>query len=605
MLRGVDATNAQELRMTSPYVGRIIRTAVAVLVLLTSSYFVDLAAAQSAPDTWQAAVIGDSTSRSGATKCSGVACITAVMSAAVDTSATIDQVTFVNGALTGDGTLVTRVDSFDRLEDGVRAGLMVRDSLSAGSRQVFAYVSPMAVAGFQWRDVTGAARSTTAGTSGSLPMWLKVRRTGNQFTTYRSTNGTDWLQVAQQTVTMGSTVRVGLAVASEGKRRSTARFSLTSLTATLPTDWDAIDIGSNAGGATYPANSKLTVASAGRGILGTADDFHFVFRAVTTDVDVIARVGGIKTTDTAAATGLMVRRSMHPAAANAAVLVTPAGSVSFERRLLANASAIVSAGGTATAPVWLKLQRRGNQIAVFRSSDAIQWTPVGEDTISFGDQIYVGVVLANHDPTTMASANVDSIDVHASNPNVSPTVSVSSPISGTTVAAGTSVVISAAAGDSDGSVAAVDFLVNGSVIATDVSAPFGATWTPSAGTYVLQAVAHDDQGATTTSSSVTITVQAPALPPPLPAPGLLTFTPSPDDVTGVAFYQLEIFRADTELGSAVIVTSLGKPPVVNGQISVDLSTTLAQLASGTYVAVVDAIGAGGVSSSAPSPSFIR
>jgi regulation of enolase protein 1 (concanavalin A-like superfamily) len=592
--------------MTSLQPCRIIRSAFAVLVLLTSTHFADIAAAQSAPDTWQVGIIGNSTSRSGPPKCSGVACITAVNSADVDTSATIDQVTFVNGVLTGDGTLVTRVDSFDRLEDGVRAGLMVRDSLSAGSKQVFAYVSPMGVAGFQWRDVTGAARSTTGGGNGSLPMWLKLRRTGNQFTMYRSANGTDWLQVAQQTVTMASTARVGLAVASDGKRRSTARFSLTSLTATLPTDWDAIDIGSNAGGATYPANSKLTVASAGRGISGTADDFHFVFRPVTTDIDVIARVGSIKTTDTAAATGLMIRRSMHPAAANAAVLVTPAGSVSFERRLLASASAIVSDGGTATAPMWLKLQRRGNQIAAFRSSDAIQWTPVGEDTISFGEEIYVGLALANHDPTTMASANVDGIDVRIANPNVAPTVSVSSPLPGTTLAAGTSVVLSATASDSDGSVAAVDFLVNGSVLSTDTSAPFGATWTPAAGTYVVQAIAHDDQGAASTSSSVTVTVQAPSLPPPPPppTPKLLTFTPSPDN-SAVDFYQLEIFRADTELGTAVIVASIGKPAIVNGQISVDVSTTLTQLASGTYVAVVQAVGAGGVSSSAPSPSFSR
>jgi hypothetical protein len=71
-----------------------------------------------------------------------------------------------------------------------------------------------------------------------------------------------------------------------------------------------------------------------------------------------------------------------------------------------------------------------------------------------------------------------------------------------------SVPLTATAADSDGTVAKVEFYVNGSKIGEDLTAPYnGVTWTVTGGgTYSLTAKATDNSGLITTSSAVSVTV---------------------------------------------------------------------------------------------------
>jgi hypothetical protein len=55
----------------------------------------------------------------------------------------------------------------------------------------------------------------------------------------------------------------------------------------------------------------------------------------------------------------------------------------------------------------------------------------------------------------------------------------------------------------------------------------------------------------------------------------------------------------------IATRDLGKPAVVNNEISVDITTLVSPLAAGSYYAVVTAIGPGGSTASAPSPSFTK
>jgi hypothetical protein len=86
-------------------------------------------------------------------------------------------------------------------------------------------------------------------------------------------------------------------------------------------------------------------------------------------------------------------------------------------------------------------------------------------------------------------------------------VALTSPPNGGIYAAPASVTISANATDPDGTIARVDFLANGQNIGSRVTAPFSINWTGMAtGSYIVTAVATDNVGATTTSTSVGITV---------------------------------------------------------------------------------------------------
>ncbi|HEX7779721.1 MAG TPA: S8 family serine peptidase, partial [Vicinamibacterales bacterium] len=94
--------------------------------------------------------------------------------------------------------------------------------------------------------------------------------------------------------------------------------------------------------------------------------------------------------------------------------------------------------------------------------------------------------------------------------NSPPSVSLTSPSPGAAFVWPADVTLQAAASDTDGTIAKVDFYVNGVFVGTDTTDPFVVTWsTAPAGIHALTAIATDNQGATTTSNPVAISVTLP------------------------------------------------------------------------------------------------
>ncbi len=99
--------------------------------------------------------------------------------------------------------------------------------------------------------------------------------------------------------------------------------------------------------------------------------------------------------------------------------------------------------------------------------------------------------------------------------NQSPTVSLTSPANGAVFGMPINIPVNATASDSDGTITKVIFYRGNStfnsIAAEDTTAPYGYLWQPNApGTYNLTAVAVDNAGRRTTSSTVTVTVNAPS-----------------------------------------------------------------------------------------------
>ncbi|MFM1745629.1 MAG: hypothetical protein RLZZ630_1566, partial [Bacteroidota bacterium] len=126
-----------------------------------------------------------------------------------------------------------------------------------------------------------------------------------------------------------------------------------------------------------------------------------------------------------------------------------------------------------------------------------------------GSQSLTAVATDNNGATTTSSA----VSITVGTPNTPPTVSITSPAAGATFTVGNVVSIAATAADSDGSVAQVQFFVNGTSVGVDNTSPYSVNWTATSGQKNLTAVATDNGGATTTSSVVSITVGAANLPP--------------------------------------------------------------------------------------------
>ncbi|MGH7215335.1 MAG: PA14 domain-containing protein, partial [Tepidisphaeraceae bacterium] len=136
-----------------------------------------------------------------------------------------DQFRFLHRQLTGDFDAKVRVESLTNLDEWTKAGLMARESLAANSRNVFALTTPTRYR-LTWRSQPAGGSSGAGDGPVAYPnTWLRLRRTGNTFEAFRSTNGVNWTSFGSTTVTMSNTIFVGLAVASHSTGAlATARF---------------------------------------------------------------------------------------------------------------------------------------------------------------------------------------------------------------------------------------------------------------------------------------------------------------------------------------------------------------------------------------------
>ena len=124
-----------------------------------------------------------------------------------------DEFRFVYMPLTGDGEVVARVTSVQNVDQWTKAGVMMRETLSAGSKNAFMLVSAGKGLAFQRRASTGGTTASTI-VGGAAPTWVRVTRSGSTFSAYVSADGASWKLVGSQSMTMTSTIYVGLAVGS-------------------------------------------------------------------------------------------------------------------------------------------------------------------------------------------------------------------------------------------------------------------------------------------------------------------------------------------------------------------------------------------------------
>jgi hypothetical protein len=77
-------------------------------------------------------------------------------------------------------------------------------------------------------DAGATTTNSLGGAAGNgLPNgWLRITREGDVFTTYRSTNGTDWVQLGSATANLGPSAAIGMGVVSHRNARTvTATFT--------------------------------------------------------------------------------------------------------------------------------------------------------------------------------------------------------------------------------------------------------------------------------------------------------------------------------------------------------------------------------------------
>jgi regulation of enolase protein 1 (concanavalin A-like superfamily) len=102
---------------------------------------------------------------------------------------------------------------------------MIRASLAGGAPHASMLVTAGQGLAFQRRVVADGTSTHTAGAAAPAPQWVRLVRTGDAISAYSSPDGTNWTLVGTETVAMGSTVYVGLAVTShDNGAAATATF---------------------------------------------------------------------------------------------------------------------------------------------------------------------------------------------------------------------------------------------------------------------------------------------------------------------------------------------------------------------------------------------
>lgn len=133
----------------------------------------------------------------------------------------------------------------------------------------------------------------------------------------------------------------------------------------------------------------------------------------------------------------------------------------------------------------------------------VSWTPGTTGTVQL-TAIATETVGAQ---TVQSTSQVVSVSIVVI--NRLPVVSMTTPTNGAVFHVGIATGLLAAASDPDGTVVKVVFLANGSVVGTATTAPFTVSWTPVAsGSYSIIAQATDDSGAVSSSTAVSVTVNA-------------------------------------------------------------------------------------------------
>ncbi len=157
-----------------------------------------------------------------------------VSSAGTDIWNNDDQFRFAYKTLSGNGSITAKVDSLTRSDAWSKAGVMIRESLDAGSKHAMVVITPDNGGSFQYRTATGGASASTDAAGLKTPYWLRITRTGNAFKAERSADGKTWTQIGtDQNVSMVAGVYVGLCVTSHSTGAySTAEFSNVSTTGT-------------------------------------------------------------------------------------------------------------------------------------------------------------------------------------------------------------------------------------------------------------------------------------------------------------------------------------------------------------------------------------
>ena len=332
-----------------------------------------------------------------------------------------------------------------------------------------------------------------------------------------------------------------------------------------PPTWTGQDIGTvGLPGSFTDSGGTLTVTGAGADITGTADAFRFVWKDLTGDGTITAKVTAITNNDAAqlanTKVGVMFRDNVTAVGAMNAFAMTKPASNKSQVRTTTGGTTTSGTTNTITLPTWLRVTRAGNVFTPYYSTNSTNgtdgtWTALTTaTTIAMATTAKVGFAVSSHTTAALATATFTNITI--TQPiAAAPSFSVGS---GTYNNAQSVTISSTTTG------ASIRYTLDGST-PTGSSALYSGPLTIASSNTTLKAIATKSGmvDSTVTSATYTLTVATPSA-----SPGGGTFT-SAQSVT----------LSSATTGATIDYTLDGSTPdttsaVYSGAISIGSTTVL-------------------------------
>jgi parallel beta-helix repeat protein len=196
------------------------------------------------------------------------------------------------------------------------------------------------------------------------------------------------------------------------------------VSAALPEGWSNRDIGTT-GGSANEIQGTWTVRGDGADVWGYSDAFHFVYRALSGNGEITARVVSPGAgSDSWSKGGVMIRETLAPDSKFAIMAITggAGAGLAFQNRPTTGGRCYSAHGNpTATAPYWVKLTRQGNTVTAYSSANSIDWVPqpAGVETdatpnpidLPMATDVFVGLFVTSHVAGEVRTYTFDQVTV--------------------------------------------------------------------------------------------------------------------------------------------------------------------------------------------------
>jgi len=359
------------------------------------------------PGGWESADIG-AVAAAGTTAYGGGGWT--VEGSGADIWGTADEFRYVYRVVSGSFSITTRVASIENLDRWVKAGLMIRESLSPGSRHISLFATPRTEKGlaFQRRRQTDGLSVHTAGPAVAPPGWLTLGRVGDTISAYYRASATDaWTLVGRDTIAgLPPQVLVGFAVTSHvDGALATARFDNVAI------ETGQLDASQDVGAVGVPGSATFDgivydVRASGTDIWGTADAFRIVKHGPSSsgpNAEITARVRSVENTYPWAKAGVMFRRDpLIAQSPYVTVAVTPGRGVAMQYRADAGKPAAQVAVRAGITPEWIRLSQSERVFRGYASEDGVTWHLIGEVRLDWMGLPALAVTSHNNSALTRA-----------------------------------------------------------------------------------------------------------------------------------------------------------------------------------------------------------